>query len=780
MQFERYQPDDRRELENENATFVGNRKFVSQILTIPPLTAPNSLPGASDFVRLLEAAGQMITVFNARWEYVYVSPTAAAAVHRKPEDLLGQNVFEIFPAIEDSALFRYPIQAMSEQIALEFEAFSEIVQRWYSSQALPLDDGGLLLISRDITERKLEEERLRLAETALVHANDSIVITEVESDSLLGPTIVYVNPAFTQMTGYIPQEVVGKTPGLLQGPETSPQVRRFMRQKMERWESFRAELINYRKNGSAYWVELNVRPVTNAYGWYTHWVAVQRDITERKQYEAALQRSELQLQQVINSSPNAILTLDLEGHLLTLNNHGLEMLEAPDFADVIYRVWTQYWQPEERSRIENALREAGAGRTIHLQGQGRTHGDGLRWWEMIVAPLQPAGRKIEMLIGVITDITEQRHLEQERERMFQEALVRADHDPLTGLCNHRAFNNRLNDFVNSPANEQPYAILVLDLNNFKFFNDAYGHLCGDEMLVLVADTLRRSVRAGDIVGRMGGDEFAILLPGMPRNDVEKYIERLHVSMDRLSFIPPEGGTNIPMELSIGTASSPEDGQFGVELYRIADERCLRNKMGTPETLVTELYETLRTTVPSFAVLDALVTSVDNKDRYTRRHSEEVVRYSLLIAEEISASEEFRNMLMRAALIHDVGKIGVPDRILRHPGFLTLEDRQLMQRHSQMGAILVKAAGGLDDTLDAVLHHHEAWDGTGYPDQLKGEAIPLSARIMAVADAFSAMTTNRPYRKGMSRPDALNVLKASAGTQWDADCVAAFVRAIQRY
>ncbi len=176
------------------------------------------------------------------------------------------------------------------------------------------------------------------------------------------------------------------------------------------------------------------------------------------------------------------------------------------------------------------------------------------------------------------------------------------------------------------------------------------------------------------------------------------------------------------------------------------------------------------------MLDALVTAVDNKDRYTRKHSEDVMAYCRQIAQGLGLDEKTQRHIQTAGLLHDVGKIGVPDHILRKPGRLTGAEFQAIQQHPMMGAIIVAAVPGFEATLDAVRHHHERWDGHGYPFGLRGAEIPLSARLMAVADAYSAMTTDRPYRKGMSAGEARAVLEEGAGTQWDPVCVAAFLQA----
>jgi putative nucleotidyltransferase with HDIG domain len=182
---------------------------------------------------------------------------------------------------------------------------------------------------------------------------------------------------------------------------------------------------------------------------------------------------------------------------------------------------------------------------------------------------------------------------------------------------------------------------------------------------------------------------------------------------------------------------------------------------------------------SFAALDALVAAVDNKDSYTRRHSEEVADYSIWLAEELGCSAETLDLVRMAALLHDVGKIGVPTEILTKPGRLTEDEYDTMKRHPVIGSTLIGAFRGMDRILDGARYHHERWDGKGYPEGLSGNEIPWLGRLIAVADAFSAMTTNRPYRKGLSFAEAVRRLEEAKGSQLDPFLVDAFVRALQR-
>ncbi len=382
------------------------------------------------------------------------------------------------------------------------------------------------------------------------------------------------------------------------------------------------------------------------------------------------------------------------------------------------------------------------------------------------------------LIGVTQIIDERKQAEEDRERELERVKDLADRDPLTGLLNHRAFYKCLDEEVaNVTEISTSLAAVMLDMDSFKFFNAAYGHAVGDQVLRQVADRLQTLCRPQDTLARFGGDEFALLLHEAPGTAAAEVEARLRASLEGLVFQPEGQASAIPLTVSIGAALFPEETGDRMRLMKLADERLLRSKSGTSQDTPADYVRRALAHVDGFSMLAALVTAVDNKDRYTSRHSEDVMKYGVLIAQKLGIEEQEQNTVAVAALLHDVGKIGVPDAILRKPAKLTDEEFLAVKQHPQMGAIMVASVTGLENTLDAVRYHHERWDGGGYPAGLSGEETPLIARIMAVADAYSAMTTDRPYRQGMSREKALSILEEGSGVQWDPACVGAFVAAL---
>ena len=371
----------------------------------------------------------------------------------------------------------------------------------------------------------------------------------------------------------------------------------------------------------------------------------------------------------------------------------------------------------------------------------------------------------------------------ENARLYSAAIDAADRDPVTGLLNHRAMHQRLDRALQqADAQQNGVVVMMLDLNNFKLFNDTYGHPVGDQVLRRVAETMRLECPPDAILGRYGGDEFIIVLPNVTMETAIDAAERMSDRLMAEGFRRANEDRVIPITLSFGLASFPEDSANRHELLTIADKNLYAAKASGDSIGRSSAFQRanreLRAEV-SYGVLDGMVTAVDNKDRYTRQHSEDVTEYSLWIGEELGMSEETLRALRVGGLLHDVGKIGVPDEILRKPGRLTDEEYAILQRHPLLGALIVGSIPGMEGIVDVVRSHHERWDGKGYPDGLRGEDIPLLGRIAAVADAVSAMTTNRPYRRGMEWESAMAEVKKHSGTQFDPALADAFLRAAQK-
>ena len=366
-------------------------------------------------------------------------------------------------------------------------------------------------------------------------------------------------------------------------------------------------------------------------------------------------------------------------------------------------------------------------------------------------------------------------------RQTAELIESTRRDALTGLYNHGSMVGALASMLDGVRDtDASMAIGLLDIDNFRLLNDTHGHAAGDAALLQVATAMNADLGPPLLVGRFGPDEFLVVAPVGPTSRLETGIERVR---DRLSGLSLQFGSSerLPLTVSAAVCYAPLHGRAAAELLSVAAATLNEakasggNAVRVAERGADEVAAAQRT---SFDVLAGLVIAVDTKDRYTKRHSEDVARYAVFLAARIGLEPDVRRAIQAAGLLHDVGKIGIPDVILRKPGPLTAEEYDIVKQHVALGDVIVRDVPDADTVRDGIRHHHERWDGKGYLEGLEGEEIPMIGRILAVADAFSAMTTTRPYRKALSVEEALKRLGDAAGTQLQEDLVVAFITGIE--
>jgi len=369
-------------------------------------------------------------------------------------------------------------------------------------------------------------------------------------------------------------------------------------------------------------------------------------------------------------------------------------------------------------------------------------------------------------------------------QLYQRAIVRALRamrlaltDPLTGLGNHRHFHERLERELQH-ANERrlPLTLCFIDVDDFKRINDRFGHPAGDRVLSQIAARLRQTGEAF----RLGGDEFALLLPGYAESAAltaaSSVVERISaLELDQIG----------PVTVSAGVAISPQHATERDELIRLADSALYwakeygKNRVRGYRPDVIELAELKRLAsgpdrAARFRAAASLARAVDARDVYTGSHSQRVAELAARTARRLGLADEEVELTRLAASLHDLGKLAIPEEILRKPGPLTEPERIVLERHPQIGFRMLESLG-VDPVADWVLHHHERWDGSGYPDGLPGERIPLGARIIFVADAYDAMISERVYRRRVSPTEAIAELDRCAGTQFDPHVVNALAK-----
>jgi diguanylate cyclase (GGDEF)-like protein len=362
-------------------------------------------------------------------------------------------------------------------------------------------------------------------------------------------------------------------------------------------------------------------------------------------------------------------------------------------------------------------------------------------------------------------------------RDYREKLEQAIRDPLTGLYNRRFLFEALGkELARTERYGGDASLVIFDVDDFKSINDDHGHAVGDQVLREIGRVAESVVRPSDSFARIGGEEFALLLPETAQLDALLIAERLRTALSRSAILPDRRVT-----VSGGVASCPHDAVDAEELHRRADAALYWAKRNgkdlcavASEVADVHVGDTERDGL--LAHLYALVAGIDAQHLHTRDHSENVAAYAVALGQALGLEKERIVKLRRAALLHDVGKVSISRDVLEKPSRLTDDEFEQMKLHAGVGSAML-AHAGLAEEAEWVRHHHERFDGRGYPDGVAGEAIPLEARIIFVADSFEAMTSDRPYRAGMPVEDALAELRRCSGTQFQPEIVATLERLV---
>ena len=399
--------------------------------------------------------------------------------------------------------------------------------------------------------------------------------------------------------------------------------------------------------------------------------------------------------------------------------------------------------------------------------------------EHVTTPIVEDAQTIGAVI-TFRDVTERRKRDEERGRTLAAAEERAAVDPLTGLANHRTFHERLRAEVEGARRrKRGLALVLMDLDHFKRVNDVHGHQVGDRVLQHAAHVLAAETRAGELVARVGGEEFAMILPEADADEALQAAERVRRGVSDAQF-PTVG--RMTMSAGVCDISQAADADA---LYRLADGALYWAKHHGRDVVMRYSPEITRALSAqeqaqrlerqqALVSIRLLARVVDAKDPSTRRHSERVAALCEELADALGWPPERCRLLGDAGLVHDVGKIGVPDAILFKPGRLTPEEYEMVKEHAELGARIV-AEALTPEQVSWVKSHHERWDGGGYPAGLMAENIPEGARIMALADAWDVMTSERPYAAGPATPArAIAECRACSGSQFWPPAVEALI------
>lgn len=476
------------------------------------------------------------------------------------------------------------------------------------------------------------------------------------------------------------------------------------------------------------------------------------DITEQVQAKEALRLLEDRYRHILTTLQEGYYEVDLAG-TITFCNKAADHLLGYKSGELIGKNFRSFVR-----KPYSAFRTFGQ---VFFTGQPKrglvlellSKRGNFRFIELSITPILGKDNSVTGFCGLALDVTEQKEYQEKLEYFSW-------HDALTGLFNRAYFEEQL-DSLDSIADSQfPVTVLSADLDGLKLINDTMGHVQGDELLKICARILKESIRSGDIVARIGGDEFGLILHKTGARLAEKVIGRIQAAVNEHNRANP----SLPLSISIGFATS--DGKRSLhDTFRKADDRMFSDKLHRSAKMRSQLVNTL-------------TAALGERDSITNKHAERLQELCLELGKRVGLPPQNQDDLALLARVHDLGKVGIPDSILFKKGPLTSEERTIMQEHSEKGYRIASSSPELAPIARFILCHHERWDGQGYPLGLKEEEIPLECRILALADAYDAMTSDRPYRKAMSQRNALAEIKRGAGTQFDPQLAEEFVRMIR--
>ncbi len=342
------------------------------------------------------------------------------------------------------------------------------------------------------------------------------------------------------------------------------------------------------------------------------------------------------------------------------------------------------------------------------------------------------------IIGVSRNI-------EHRKKAEKDMFYLSYHDHLTGLYNHRFYEEELNR-IDTERN-LPIALIMADVNGLKLTNDAFGHEAGDFILKSIADIIKSECRADEIIARIGGDEFVILLPRTGQSDVHKLITRFTSAISKIKT------ENTLLSASFGFAIKQTVAQDMKNIFKEAEDQMYRNKLSESSGIRSK-------------TVDLIIRSLFEKNYHEMHHSRRVSELCEMVAVSLKLEPESISRLRLAGSMHDIGKIGISERVLNKKEQLTSEEENEVMKHSEVGYRILSSVKEFSDTANIVLEHHEKWDGTGYPTGLKGEEISLEARIVSLAESYDAMISEWDYKKQLTKDEAIAEIRRCSGSQFD--------------
>ena len=611
---------------------------------------------------------------------------------------------------------------------------------WLSIYATPLFRPGeskpyqVYVTVGDITA---EHKANRKYESLFNEMVDGFALHEIICDKNGKPVdyrYLSANPAFERMTGLKAENILGRTV-LEILPETETYWIETYGHVALTGDPVKFE--NYTISLDKYFEVSAYQPAPNQFA------CTFTDITERKKAEKALQESENKYRSYVDNAPDGIFVNDENGKYIEVNQaacaitgYSKEQLLAMSFEDLTAK---EYWK-EGRDLFGLLIARGsmnGLLQYVHQNGS-------IRWWTIDAVRLTD-----HRYLGFVKDVTDSKNAQ-------DDLLFLSSHDQLTGLYNRRYFEKEFK--VIDTRQNLPITVAMGDINGLKLINDSFGHFIGDELLVKASEIIKKECRKDDLIARIGGDEFAVVFL---KTNVSEATQIINSIQNRASN---EKVGNVTLSITFGYDTKDKEEQTIFEVLANAENRMYRHKVSERSSMRSN-------------TIDIIINTLFEKSSRESLHSKRVSQICQAIAASMNFEKDDISQITMAGLVHDIGKIGVDEKILNKPWKLNDSEWEEMKKHPETGWRILSATSEFSELAQFVLEHHEKWDGNGYPSGLKNEEISVEARIIAVADAYDAMTRDRSYRKGFSKAEAAVEILRCSGTQFDPQIADVFVNKV---
>jgi len=711
---------------------------------------------ADQWQTTFDSITDLVMILDRECRIVRVNEAAVRFFNLPMDNIIGKQCFTLLLGTEKPPE-QCPYERMMEtRQHEETEIYLAGKGLWLYVSVDPVLDGNgnvmdVVYIAKDITDRKRAENALRLSEERFRELYDHAPVGYHEYD--IEGRITNVSLTDLEMLGYTRDEMVGHYMW-----EFNVEAETIRRQVLEKLEGSKPpgqdlERIYRRKDGTTFPVLIKDRLILDEQGKITGIRCTIQDITDRACAQERLRESEERFRQLAENIREVFYVYE----------EGIPRYVSPAYVEIWGRPPQSLYEdpksfletvhPEDRDHVKQSL-EKKSQQEVEVVYRIVHPDQSIRWIKDRSFPIGDDSGRTHRIVGIAADITD---LKLGEEKLRYLSL----HDPLTGLYNRIYFEEEMSRI--EKIRYETVGILACDVDGLKLVNDTLGHDQGDRLLVAAARVIRDSFREGDLAARIGGDEFAVVLPNTTEPAVENACQRIQETVDTYNATNPE----LPLSISVGFAVKNGSHKNLKDVFKEADNHMYRKK----------LYRTqsVRSTIVS-----TLINTLKARDLATEQHASRLEKLLVRMAALIGLPESTTADLSLFAKFHDIGKVGISDAILLKEGLFTSEEWTEMKRHCEIGYRIALSAPDLVPIADWILKHHEWWDGQGYPLGIKGEEIPVECRLLAIADAYEALTSDRPYRRAFSHREAVAELRRHAGTQFDPHLLEKFLKMLETH